>query len=359
MILSQLKVENFRNIDSLLFLPHSQTNVIWGDNGQGKTNLIEALWLFTGAKSFRGGKDTHFLKKGKDFFRNEIVFDSQNRTQTAAIAYDKKTRLIELNGVKKKSNHQLTNHFYCVVFSPSHLSLIKDGPAVRRLFLDTAICQNRPGYISLLYSYKKAIKEKNTLLKDIRFNGDLADMLDIYDMEISRYATAILKYRFAFIDSLSKYCSDVYKGLSSGKEEMKLSYDTTFCQQAEPMAYFEYLKQGRALDLHLRFCARGIHRDDLKIEIDGMDARIYASQGQQRSAAIAMKLAEGKILFDTTAEKPIMLLDDVLSELDDNRQDYLLNHIRDNQVFITCCNKDQIKNIEVGKTFHVLGGMFV
>lgn len=358
MKINNLLLENYRNIESLK-LDFESVNIIWGENAQGKTNLIEAIYLFTGAKSFRGVKDSQLIQFGKDFSRLKIEFENLNRQQNAEIVIKNK-RQAKLNGISKKSPSQLGDELKAVVFSPVHLSMIKDGPAERRKFIDNALCQIKSGYRNLLRDYNKALKQRNALLKDISFNSSLDAMLYVWDKNVAKTGAKIIYQRIKYIESLTPYVKDIFSGISSGKEEIELKYcgsDRFIADTTEIEKYLLFtLEQNRTQDIFNKTTSSGPHRDDIEILINGINARLFGSQGQQRSCVLAIKLAEAALLKNLTEEEPIILLDDVMSELDENRQDYLLNHIKDRQVFITCCDKNTILKLKNGKTFHISGG---
>lgn len=358
MKINNIQLENYRNIQSLR-LDFDSVNIIWGENAQGKTNLIEAIYLFTGAKSFRGVKDSQLIQFGKDFSRLKIEFENSSRQQNAEIIIKNK-RQAKLNGIAKKSPSQLGDELKAVVFSPVHLSMIKDGPAERRKFIDNALCQLKSGYRNLLKDYNKALKQRNALLKDIAFNSSLEAMLYVWDKNVAKTGAKIIYQRLKYIDSLTPFVKDIFSGISSGREEIELKYCpgdkfTADTQKIEKYLLFA-LEQNRTQDIFNKTTSVGPHRDDIEILINGINARLFGSQGQQRSCVLAIKLAEAGLLKDLTGEEPVILLDDVMSELDEGRQDYLLNHIKDRQVFITCCDKNTILKLKQGKTFHINGG---
>ena len=354
MKINNIQIENYRNIPSLR-LDFDSVNIIWGENAQGKTNLIEAIYLFTGAKSFRGVKDSQLIQFGKDFSRLKIEFENSGRQQNAEIIIKNK-RQAKLNGIAKKSPSQLGDELKAVVFSPIHLSMIKDGPAERRKFIDNALCQLKSGYRNLLKDYNKALKQRNVLLKDISSNSSLEAMLYVWDKNVAKAGAKIIYQRLKYIDSLTPFVKDIFSGISSGREEIELKYCSGDKFDADTEKIEKYLlfalEQNRTQDIFNKTTSVGPHRDDIEIMINGINARLFGSQGQQRSCVLAIKLAEAGLLKDLTGEEPIILLDDVMSELDEGRQDYLLNHIKDRQVFITCCDKNTILKLKQGKTFH-------
>ena len=354
--MQRLKIENFRNLKNFIFEPHPGVNIIYGDNAQGKTNLLEAIWLFSGGKSFRGSKDKQFICFETPYFRNEIIFEANQRIQTAALSVGEK-KVVTLNEIHLPAASSLAGKFACVIFAPNHLSIIKDGPAARRFFLDTAICQSKPAYVGLLYQYKKVLLQKNAVCKDSRYNSDLYDMLDIYDTQLAQLNYNITQYRLSFLQDLAPICSEFYHGLSSKKETLTLSLQNSFLTNNNQKEIFTCLKKARSEDIKSGFSTVGIHRDDLNFYINDLDTKLYGSQGQQRSVALCLKLAEGKLMEKYLGEAPIMLLDDVMSELDESRQDFILNQLGQGQVFITCCDHSHISRLIEGKTYFMKDGV--
>ena len=359
MKVKQLEIKGFRNIAHQTLAPCQGVNVLHGQNGQGKTNLLEAIWLFTGGKSFRGGRDQEMIPFGEDKAGIALTFEAQQREQTAQIHLgDKKTVL--LNEVKQKSPSALQGHFCAMIFAPPHLSLVKDGAQQRRRFLDGAICQIRPKFLSAVAQYQKILAQRNALLKDIPRHAQLLDTLPVWDERLSYLGAYIACVRMQYMERLEREAAKIYAGLSGERESLSLSYVCSFSDKRERQALYEELQNAlrRSLkeDMAAGFTTRGVHRDDFQLCLNGLCARIYGSQGQQRSCVLALKLAEGAVLEDNIGEKPVCLLDDVMSELDDKRQDYILNHIQDWQVFITCCNPDALRGLQNGKTFFVEDG---
>jgi len=353
MHLEKVKIKNFRNIQNLEFFPEKQMNVICGENAQGKTNIIEAVWLFTGAKSFRENKDSSYIKFGEDSARCEIDFVNLGSKQSAAMTFGEK-RTAYLDGKALSSPAKLAGNFSAIVFSPVDLSLIKEGPSLRRKFLDTAIGQIYPNFIEILKSYTRAVVQRNKIIKDYRYDSTLSVMLDVFEKEIADCGEKIIKYRKNYLERLIKYVPQIYFGLSSGREEITAVYVANCDGIIE-----EKLKQSRSSDMYTGVTSVGPHRDDIVFNINGISARGYGSQGQQRSVALALKLAGAEVTKEITGEYPVCLLDDVMSELDPARQDYILNHIKNWQSFITCCDPSNTQNLSSGKIITVRKGEIV
>ncbi len=365
MTVNSVKIKNFRNIADLSFDAHNGVNVIYGENAQGKTNILEAIWLFTGCKSFRGSKDNELIKFGEEFAKINLEFSDNVREKKSEIIISDKKKISSLNGVSLRSTAELIGSFYGVIFSPVHLSLIKDGPAARRKFLDTALCQLKPSYTEYLTGFKRALLQRNALLKDLHLNSGLYDMLDTWDDQLARYSAAVIKERLNYIDLLSEYSKSIYSGISENKEVFSVSYSRDDLKNKELsvkdiyLSELENIKQSRKENIIMKTTTVGPHRDDLNILINNVSARSFGSQGQQRSCALALKLGESEIIKKVTGETPVALLDDVMSELDEKRQDYVLNHINDRQVFLTCCDPSQVLRLCDGKSFLIKGGEII
>ena len=350
MKLLSLNCRGYRNLTDICFAPQPGVNVIWGENAQGKTNLLEAIWLFTGGHSFRGARDSELIRRGGDSAVLSLHFFSEEREQTAELTFEGGRRKNQLNGIPLRSSAGLVGHVCAVIFSPEHIALVREGPAHRRAFLDTALCQIHPGYVRLLNRCQRTLTQRNALLKDIPRHRELADTLPIWDERLAVDGTAIMQQRERYLQPLAERAAAVYAGLSRGQEVLALRYQ----RSAENLR--EALRTGREHDIRQGFTGAGPHRDDMDITLDGAPARSFASQGQKRSIVLALKLAEAQILEQKTGEKPLVLLDDVLSELDGARQDYLLNHLTENQVFITCCEPAQALSLHGGGLFQVRNG---
>ncbi len=364
MKISSVELNNFRNIGSLRLDAHDGVNVIYGENAQGKTNILEGIWLFTGCKSFRGAKDSELIRFGEDFAKLRLGFSDVSREKTAELTVSPKGKQILLNGVPMKSTAELIGSFYAVIFSPSHLSLIKDGPQGRRKFIDTALCQLKPSYAEVLSRYKHTLMQRNALLKDIHLNSGLYDLLDTIDIQLARFSGQVVMQRLKYIDILSGYSKEIYGGISENKEEISVKYsrnDLDLSLSLEDLCRIEAqrLTDSRKEDILNRSTTVGPHRDDIEILINNVSARSFGSQGQQRSCALALKLGESEIIKQITGENPVALLDDVMSELDEKRQDYVLNHINDRQVFLTCCDPSQVLRMCGGKSYLIKKGELI
>ena len=357
-----LKFENYRNLADDIITPCEGVNMIYGDNAQGKTNLLETLWLFCGGHSFRNSKDSELIKWNKDFARIEMRFFGQERDQSAKITFKSGKKEVEINGVQKKSASSLIEKFCAVVFSPEHLSLIKRGPSQRRKFIDSAICREKLKNAVILSKFNRVLIQRNSLLKDIYKKPSLEECLSVWDEPLVNHGALLIKKRLDYVKMLSEKASAYHRGISKNSEELKIRYisslDIKLDDSLEVIEdkFRKKLFDTRKDDIRLGVTNHGPHRDDIEILINGKNAKAFGSQGQQRSAVLSLKLAEASVLKERMGEEPVILLDDVLSELDMSRQDFLLNELVGCQVFITCCeksNKEQLKN---GKIFQIKNG---
>lgn len=369
MYVTRLATQNFRNLEDAEIFPSQGVNVIYGGNAQGKTNLLEGLWLFTGGHSFRGAKDGELPRLDRENGTNSsaaalaLDFFSEERSQKAVLKIENGRRCSVINGVEKKTGSALIGKVRAVIFSPEHLLLVKEGPSRRRSFIDGALCQLRPGFAGALSVYNRALLQRNALLKDLFRFPELRDTLDVWDIRLVKLGVSVMAERKSYVDKIAPKVEDIYNGISKGKEQIKINYSPSVKGYVKNLSaaetekiFLTELKRTLQSDLKSGFTTVGPHRDDLDIELDGLSARSYGSQGQQRSAVLALKLAEAETLAAASGETPVVLLDDVMSELDQSRQDYLLNHLHGRQVFITCCSPETVSLQETGKRFRVESG---
>ncbi|MBQ5322829.1 MAG: DNA replication/repair protein RecF [Oscillospiraceae bacterium] len=369
MIFRKIYLKNFRNIEEMELLPGEKVNIICGENAQGKTKLMEALWLFTGAKSFRQTKDLEFIRFGEEKANLKAEFFSENREQNAEISFSP-SKSLKKNGIDIKSSAEYAGTIGGVVFSPSHMNLFRDGPKERRRLIDTSLCQLYPKYLSVLADYKKVLDQRNTVLKDARYHSGLIDMIDIYDEQLARLGGTIIRTRVSYCESLNKKAAEIYKGMSGAREEFFAEYITTVLSEDEhadssmstadfAQKFYDALQSSRNYDFEHGSTSVGPHRDDLEVTLDKMPVRSFGSQGQQRSCILSLKLGEAKMLGEAMGEPPLILLDDVMSELDSLRRDYILNSIGESQIFLTCCDKELFSGLEDGKVFIMQKGSLV
>lgn len=355
MYIESLQLKNFRNYQSLDIQFDQGTNILYGDNAQGKTNVLEAIYLCGTTKSHRGSKDKDIIR-----FKEEEAHICM-RIMKNGLPYKldmhlKKNRSkgIAINGIPIHKARELFGVVNLVFFSPEDLNLIKEGPSGRRRFLDLELCQLDKIYASDIVNYNKIVDQRNKLLKDIASHPRLAGTMDVWDEQLVRYGRRIISKRREFIRQLSEMIKDIHKNLTGGREELGLYYEANVSEED----YERSLYAGRERDLKLRTTGTGPHRDDLCVKVDGFDIRRYGSQGQQRTAALSLKLSEIDLVKKVIHDTPILLLDDVLSELDGRRQNYILDNIHDIQTFITCTGLDDLVNERflINKVFQVVQG---
>ena len=359
----KLVLNGFRNYEWETAEFSDSTNVISGRNAQGKTNLLEAIFLLSCGKSYRTRQDRELV--GFDYSEAEILAEvfSHDRDQTVRIRLvPGQAKKITVNGVKKTAS-ELSETVNTVLFSPEDLNLIKDGAAIRRRMMDQAISQIRPKYASLLTEYNRLYEHKTRILKDWREKPSLLDTLDSFSDALCRVSAQLIRYRASYLDRLQTAVGPIHADFCGSGEELTLNYRTVstvrdpFAQVKE--IYYDicdHQEQHRQAELDSQLCLTGAHKDDVEILINGRSARSFASQGQTRTAALSIKLAEREIILQETGEYPILLLDDVLSELDETRQEFVLNRIGGGQTLITCCEDTGISGRTGGKIFRVEGG---
>jgi len=363
MIVRRIALNGFRNYDFETADFDAGTNVICGPNAQGKTNLLEAVYMLSTGRSFRTRFDKELVSFGGD--SADILADvySHEREQTVNIRLTPgRPKRILVNAVKKTAG-ELSDTVNTVLFCPDDLNLIKEGAAVRRRLMDNAICQIRPRYAEILSDFNRLYENKTRILKDWHEKPALLDTLDDFSDGMARASAQLIRYRAAFALRLGEAAAPIHRDFSDGLEELRVSYKTVSTVR-DPFAsareiYYdlcEHQERHRQAELKSAQCLTGAHKDDLEIDINGKNARAFASQGQTRTAALSLKLAEREIFLRESGEYPILLLDDVLSELDQRRQEFVLNRIGGGQTLITCCEDEGISKRTGGRVLFVEGG---
>lgn len=355
MILKSVALNHFRNYEDLYMEFDEGTNILYGDNAQGKTNILESIYISGTTKSHKGSKDRELIQFEEEESHIRTVVQKDDLEYQIDMHIKKnKSKGIAINRVPIKKASDLFGILNIVFFSPEDLNIIKNGPSERRKFLDFELCQLDKIYLFNLTKYNKVLNQRNKLLKDIRFRPDLLDTLSVWDLQMADYGKKIIQAREKFVNQLNEIVYGIHKKISGGKEELSLCYEPDV--KAELMEID--LEKSREKDLKFGQTSVGPHRDDLCFMIQEMDIRKYGSQGQQRSCALSLKLSEIELVKKSIHEKPILIMDDVLSELDSNRQNYLLNSIHDIQTIITCTGLDEfVKNrFEINKIFKVVDG---
>ena len=354
MIIREFGFRSFRNLEDAVISPGPGVNLVLGENGQGKTNLLEAIWLCTGARSFRGAKQAELPTFGRQSCLLEAGVANKKREikLTISLGAEKFTRM---NGVDLPKKADFTGNLICVAFSPIHLGLVSGGPEGRRNFLDASLCQSSRKYLDQLTRYRAYLHHKNALLRQEIGEKEKNFLLDGYDEKLALYGFALKETRRQFLEQLAEESLLAYETLSGGKEKLTVKYQPG--AKAESVEEFaKELKAARMTDLKNLSCSRGPHKDDVELLLDDKNARIYGSQGQRRSIVLALKLSEASLLERRTGESPVILLDDVLSELDNRRQDHLLNRITGRQIFVSACEEQKSGVLAEGKNFYVKEG---
>ena len=358
-IIKSIEIRGYRNLEDTEITFSPGINIVFGENAQGKTNLIEAVWLLSGGKSFRGTKDREMIGFEKEDFRIVGNVSDGRQQQKITVACSKTNprfagRMAKVDSSEFTLPSRIAGSFYRVIFSPVHLNIVSGGPALRRKFADACLCQMYPKFIENYRQYNHVLNQRNNFLKNIK-NYDSRQqsaIFDSLDMSMASLGYEIYRMRAEFCTQMQEKAGRYYREISSGREELAFVYRHMGQNREEIL---EKLIKNRDRDKILGYTSAGVHREDIEIQLNGMAAKDYASQGQQRSIVIAMKLAEGDIMEDATGTSPVILLDDVLSELDFSRQDYLLNNIKGRQVLITSCDEGRIK-MSVSKKFYVEKG---
>lgn len=359
MIVKSLQVQNFRNFEFQEFAFSPGVNILLGDNAQGKTNIIEALWLFAACKSFRVTDDKPFLRIGQSRAAIYGEYERNGRLYRPVMKfYEEKSREIFLNNVAVRPR-EIVGQFPTVLFYPDHLSLVKGSPELRRKFLDLALCQTDPMMLPMLNEYNKVHQQRNSLLKQYRERIDAKEALDIWDEKIASLSARIAMKRYEFIDKITPYAQKVMSEISGGRERLDILYKTVCNMPPRDLEnledqFFYALKQNREKDIYSGHTSTGVHRDDFELYVNGENAKIYASQGQQRSCVMALKMGEADLLREATGEYPVMLFDDVFSELDPYRRNYIIERIHGRQVILSCC--EDTGDFADAKIFRIQGG---
>lgn len=355
MIIKSLELANFRNYEELNISFDKGTNILYGDNAQGKTNILEAIYVSATTKSHKGSKDKEIINFNKEEAHIRTYLEKENvETRVDMHLRKNKSKGIAIDGQKIKKAADLMGLLNVVFFSPEDLRIIKDGPAERRRFADMELCQLDSFYLYNLNHYNKIIGQRNKLLKDMYFQPELKETLNIWDSQLVSFGSKIIERREQFVKQLGDIIFDIHKKLSGGKEELVIAYEPDVSIED----FEKQMKYNQDKDIRLKQTTTGPHRDDFSFVVNGVDIRKYGSQGQQRTAALSLKLSEIELVKKISKDTPVLLLDDVLSELDSNRQNYLLNSIGNIQTIITCTGLDEFINnrFEINKIFKVTNG---
>ena len=355
MIIKSIELKNFRNYEQLEIEFDQATNILFGDNAQGKTNILESAYVSATTKSHKGSRDKEMIRFGEEEAHIRTIVSKREEDFQIDIHLKKsRAKGIAINQVPIKKASDLFGILNIVFFSPEDLNIIKDGPTERRRFLDLELCQLDKIYLSDLTAYNKVLKQRNTLLKDMIYRPDLKETLPIWDEQLIEYGKRIIRRRQTFVSELYEIVQEIHSNLSGNKELLTLKYEPN----VESMFFEDELFRASERDRKLCQTSVGPHRDDISFLLGDIDIRKFGSQGQQRTAALSLKLSEIELVKKSIGDTPVLLLDDVLSELDSNRQNYLLNSIHDIQTIITCTGLDEfVKNkFQIHRIFQVADG---
>lgn len=348
MFIKNIELKNFRNYDELTLSFNDKVNFIVGNNAQGKTNLLEGIYMSSIGKSFRTSKDSEMIGFGRDFCKIKVTAQKNLfLTDVEIMIRNDRGKSIKVDGVNISKTSDLLENIYIVIFSPEDLKIVKDEPEKRRRFIDRELCLIKPYYFDCLSSYRKVLLQRNTYLKEKNIEKSV---LDIWDTQLSSYGAKIISMRRDFIEKINEISHRLHLNITNGKENLKIEYDPSVnpvgeVKDTENILY-KCLKDSYNNDMRLRTTTKGPHRDDIQFYIDDVNVRSYGSQGQQRTAALSLKLAELDLIKNETGENAVLLLDDVMSELDNSRQEFLIRSLSDIQLFITSTDiTDNLKDV--------------
>ena len=355
MFVKSLDLLNFRNYGTLSIAPDPGINIIYGANAQGKTNILEAIYLAGTSKSHRGSRDKDMIRMGQVEAHIRMHIDKNDNDYRIDMHLRKnKAKGIAIGGVPIRRAAELFGIVHMVFFSPEDLNIVKNGPSERRKLIDRILCELDKIYMSDLIRYNKCLGQRNRLLHDLYVRPELFSEIAVWDEQLVHYGRRIIEKRGEFVEILNRIAGDIHAGLTGENERITLEYEPNVAAGE----FMDRISAGIESDRRNKTTGQGPHRDDICIRVNDMDLRLYGSQGQQRTAALSLKLSEIKIIEDEIHDKPILLLDDVLSELDRSRQNFLLGSLKDTQTLITCTGLDEFvqNRFEADKVFHVVNG---
>ena len=360
MHIKRLKLKSFRNYKDAVFEFSPRTNVIYGNNAQGKTNILEAVYLFSQGRSHRTKTDRELISFGEEFTRLSLDFSDAKRDYTADMRITRSGRKsININHVPILKLSRLMSYLNVVMFSPEDLDLVKGSPNARRRFIDSSLSQLYPAYLSALIEYNRALAQKNSLLKMLRGSGrDTDPTLSVWNETLAENGVKIMRARIDFTERIGAAAAAIQSEISG--ETLNISYQPSIkLEELSKEAVLGYLTARERREIEMASSQYGVQRDDLYIAVNEREAKLFSSQGQQRTAALAMKIAQAEYIKDIKGEYPVLLLDDIMSELDINRRMYLSERIRDKQVLITSTDTDLIEKNTETKLFHIENGRLI
>ena len=363
MVVKELKLKNFRNYDEETFLFDKNVNIIYGNNAQGKTNVLEGIYLFSLGKSNRAAKEAELIKFESQKAEAELIFCDSNRENTAKISiYKNKRKTLSLNEIPVKKNSEIVGKFSAVYFGPEYLDLVKGGPKKRRKNIDIIISQIRVSYFSAISELKKIIEQKNALLKSKVYDKNVLYILNEKLLEVS---LIIVKMRFEYLKKIEEKAKKLQREISFAKEDFSIKYISpigaieNFSEENFLNEMKIKLENSLEREIILGESTVGPHRDDIEFKINGFDVKNFASQGQQKTVVLVQKIAELELLKEEKGEYPVLLLDDIMSELDEKRREFVTSKIKNTQIFITCTEKDRFYKFNQGKFFKIESGKIV
>lgn len=358
MFIKSLELKNYRNYEQLSMNFAGGTNLLYGDNAQGKTNIVEAIYLAATTKSHRGSKDREIIQFHHDEAHIRIHYEKQDIMHQLDMHLKKnRAKGVAIDRIPIRKSSDLLGQIPVIFFSPEDLKIIKNGPSERRKFLDIELSQLERLYLYHLTKYNKILMQRNNLLKQLKFQPNLVDTLEFWDLQLVKYGSEVIRYRRKFIDHLNMIIKQIHRKLTGNQEEIQLEYENN----VEYDIFLTELNKKRSIDLKYTTTSIGPHRDDISFIVNGIDIRKFGSQGQQRTAALSLKLSQIQFVKEVLHDTPVLLLDDVLSELDSNRKIYLLESIKDTQTFITCTGLDEFisQHLPVQRMFQIKEGKII
>lgn len=358
MFIKSLELKNYRNYEQLSMNFAGGTNLLYGDNAQGKTNIVEAIYLAATTKSHRGSKDREIIQFHHDEAHIRIHYEKQDIMHQLDMHLKKnRAKGVAIDRIPIRKSSDLLGQIPVIFFSPEDLKIIKNGPSERRKFLDIELSQLERLYLYHLTKYNKVLMQRNNLLKQLKFQPNLVDTLEFWDLQLVKYGSEVIRYRRKFIDHLNMIIKQIHRKLTGNREEIQLEYENN----VEYDIFLTELNKKRSVDLKYTTTSIGPHRDDISFIVNGIDIRKFGSQGQQRTAALSLKLSQIQLVKEVLHDTPVLLLDDVLSELDSNRKIYLLESIKDTQTFITCTGLDEFisQHLPVQRMFQIKEGKII
>lgn len=368
MIVTYAEIDGFKNLRDIAFSPDPKYNIIVGQNAQGKTNLLEAIWVMSGCRSFRGSRERDYISLDGVSMSSELKIRDSVREQKISFGMAKNTapsKQLFINGVKQRGTRSLFDVFRCIVFTPDDVGIIKGSPERRRSFIDMAASQLNPVFVSHITKHSAVMNQRNALLKEIMQGSSDSSVLEVWDRQAAREGAVISYMRNEYVSKINEICGRLYKIISGGTELLELEYRSnvyrksdfeTACDEAAVEKYYSKLRETSDYDIRTGCTHSGVNRDEIIIRINGVTAREYGSQGQIKSTALVMKLAQAEIFMKKHKDAPVVLLDDVMGELDESRQRFVFDIIRDMQVFVTTCNAGALLPEIKGKILRISGG---